>query len=441
MMLSELASLFDTPCTHIAEWTGICIDSRCLLPGQVFVAIQGERFDGHQFIHDAVKNGASAIICSKAVVDISTPQFVVQDTTQALATLAAHHRRSLDCAIIALTGSNGKTTVKEMIASILPYPSFSTPGNLNNHIGVPLCVLQLQPEHRYAVFELGANHLGEIAHTVEVVQPQVALINNIAPAHIDGFGSMDGIACAKGEIYEGLTHEGTAVINDDDAYAHFWDPLLADKKTIRFSVMKPTTIYARDVVLNAQGCAQFILVTPVGEGLIQLTVPGMHNVSNALAAAACTYALGIGFSAIQEGLPRFLGVAGRMTFLKGKEHACIIDDTYNANLRSVLMGIDVLAARPGVRVFVFGDMGELGRWSEQHHHEVGLYARSRGIDRLMTCGTHSATAARAFGVGAQHYESQAMLVDDLRGKLDANTTILVKGSRSSAMEKIVKELI
>lgn len=441
MMISELAALLKTNCIRDAEWTGVCIDSRRLLPGHVFVAIQGERFDGHQFIHDAVKNGASAVICRQAVADIDIPQLVVPDTTQALATVAAHHRQSVDCPIIALTGSNGKTTVKEMIASILPFPSFATPGNLNNHIGAPLSVLQLQPEHRYAVFELGANHLSEIAHTVKVVQPQVALINNIAPAHIDGFGSIDGVARAKGEIYEGLNHEGTAVINDDDAYAHFWDALLTNKKTIRFSVTKPTTIHARDLVLNQQGCAQFILVTPMGERSIKLLVPGMHNVNNALAAAACTYALGISLPAIQEGLSRFTGVPGRMTFLKGRQNACIIDDTYNANLRSVLMAIDVLAARPGMRVLVFGDMGELGRWSEQHHHEVGLAARSKGIDMLMTCGHHSEAAARAFGEGAQHYDSQARLVDDLQARLDENTTILVKGSRSSAMEKIVHQLI
>ena len=441
MMLSELASLFKMSCEHDVVLTGVCIDSRKLTPGQVYVAIQGERFDGHTFIPDAVKNGAVAIICSHAAANISIPQFVVPDTIEALATLAAFHRRSLDCPIIALTGSNGKTTVKEMIASILPAPSFATPGNLNNHIGAPLSILQLQPKHRYAVFELGANHLNEIAHTVAVVQPQVALINNIAPAHIGEFGSLDGVARAKGEIYEGLCKAGTAVINDDDAYAHFWDSLLVDKKKVLFSVTKPVTIHARDVVLDAEGCAQFTLVTPVGEGLVHLAVPGMHNVSNALAAAACTFSLGIDLSAIQEGLSRFSGVPGRMMFLEGKQHACIIDDTYNANLRSALPAVDVLAARSGVRVFVMGDMGELGRWSEQHHHEVGLAARTKGIDRLMTCGAYSALATKAFGLGAKHYDTQADLLVDLLNALDGETTVLVKGSRSSAMEKIVQQLV
>ncbi len=441
MMLSELASLFKMPCSHDAHLTGVCMDSRRLTPGQVYVAIQGERFDGHQFIQAAVEKGAAAIVCSKTIPNCSVPQFVVSDTIQALASLAAYYRRSLDCAVIALTGSNGKTTVKEMIASILPSPSFATPGNLNNHIGAPFSVLQLQPEHRYAVFELGANHLNEIAHTVAVVQPQVALINNIAPAHIGEFGSMDGVARAKGEIYEGLSQDGTAVINDDDVYAHFWDALLVDKKVVRFSVTKPATIHAREVVLNAQGCAEFILVTPIGEGRVQLGVPGMHNVSNALAAAACAFALGIDLPAIQSGLFRFSGVAGRMTFLKGKQQACIIDDTYNANLRSALTALDVLAARTGVRVFVLGDMGELGEWSERHHHEVGLAALSKGIDRLMTYGVDSALAAKAYGVGAQHYDTQAALLDDLLIALDVETTVLVKGSRSSAMEKIVQQLI
>ena len=416
------------------------IDSRRVTPGQLFVAIQGERFDGHAFIHDAVKNGAIGVVCLRAIPDLDIPQFVVSDTIQALADLATFHRRQItNTGIIALTGSNGKTTVKEMISSILPQPSFATSGNLNNHLGAPLSVLQLQPKHRYAVFELGANHQGEIAHTVSIVQPQVALINNIAPAHIGEFGSIDGVAQAKGEIYNGLIKKGIAIVNDDDAYAHFWDNALVDKEVIRFSAHHKATVYAQDVVFNEQGCAQFVLVVPEGSTRIQLTVPGAHNVSNALAAAACTSALGISLADIQIGLSQFSGVKGRMTFMPGKQHAVIIDDTYNANLRSVLTALDVLAKRDGCRIFVFGDMGELGPWSEQHHREVGLAARDLGIDKLMTCGIQSKVASQAFGAGAKHYTSQDDLVSDL--KLDATTTVLVKGSRSSAMENIVHRLV
>ena len=441
MMLCEISSLLNIPCPKDSALTGLCIDSRQVKPGNLYVAIRGERFDGHQFIHDAIDQGAVAILCSHETPSIDIPQLVVPDTIQALGAIETAHRKKLSCAIIALTGSNGKTTVKEMIAAILPKPSFATPGNLNNHIGVPLSVLQLEVAHRYAVFELGANHLGEIAHTVAIVQPQVTLINNIAPAHIEGFGSIDGVAQAKGEIHQGLAVHGTAVINDDDAYAHFWDSLFIDKNTLRFSAVNPTDIHARDITFNTAGCGQFMLVTPEGEVGIELQVAGAHNVSNALAAAACTYALGIGLSDIASGLHQFRGVAGRMTFLHGKNNSLVIDDTYNANLRSSLTALDVLASREGRRIFVFGDMGELGRWSKQHHQEVGMAAFHHGIDMLMTCGTHSEFTAKAFGLSGRHYYRQEDLVYDLLNELDENTTVLVKGSRSSSMEKIVHQLL
>lgn len=441
MTLFEIASLLHLSCAQDAVITGICIDSRKVMPGQLFIAIQGERFDGHQFIHDAVTRGAAAILCHHATAGVLIPQLIVSDTLQALASIAAQHRRRLNCAVIALTGSNGKTTVKEMIASILPKPSFATPGNFNNHIGAPLSVLQLQSMHQHAVFELGANHRGEIAHTVAVVQPQVTLINNIAPAHIDGFGSIDGVAHAKGEIHQGLAAGGTAVINDDDAYAHFWDSMLINKKIVRFSAKHSADVYARHVTYNADGCAAFTLVVPEGEAQVQLSVPGAHNVSNALAAAACTRAIGIVLSDIVAGLCRFSGVAGRMTFLPGKKNALIIDDTYNANLRSVLTALDVLALKQGQRIFVFGDMGELGAWSEQHHQEVGVAAREHGIDSLMTCGKYSESTTKVFGAGGEHYPDQETLVQALLKKLNSQTTVLVKGSRSSAMENIVRELI
>lgn len=441
MILSQVAALLKSPCATNMNLTGVCIDSRRVAPGNLFVAIHGERFDGHDFISDAAAAGAGAIVCHQPLAGLSIPQLVVPDTLLALALLASAHRQTFNGEVIALTGSNGKTTVKEMIASILPKPSFATPGNLNNHIGVPLSVLQLNPSHQAAVFELGANHLGEIAHTVAIVKPQVTLINNIAPAHIEGFGSIDGVAIAKGEIYQGLIAEGTAVINDDDHYAHFWDALLINKKILRFSKERPADIYARAVNYDAAGCGQFILVTREGEIDIQLCIPGAHNVSNALAAAACTSALGISLADIALGLCQFSGVAGRMTFLHGKNNAIIIDDTYNANVSSALMAIDVLASRCGERIFVFGDMGELGAYSKQHHQEVGVAARERGIERLMTCGVQSKFTAEAYGGSAQHYSNQALLVRDLLEYLDAETTVLVKGSRASAMEKIVHQLV
>ncbi|KTD28017.1 MULTISPECIES: UDP-N-acetylmuramoyl-tripeptide--D-alanyl-D-alanine ligase [Legionella] len=439
--LNNIAELFNSSFAENPLITGVSIDSRKVKPGDLFIALHGENFDGHDFIKAAVSQGAVAVICSRADAQVTVPQIVVSSTLQALAKLATQYRLAIHCPVIALTGSNGKTTVKEMISSILPKPAHATPGNLNNHIGAPLSVLQLRPEHRYAVFELGANHLGEIAFTVAIVKPQVALINNIAPAHIGEFGSIDGVANAKGEIYQGLGEDGTAVINDDDAYAHFWDELLTDKKALRFSLTKPVDVYAREITFNEAGCAMFTLVTPIGNVQISLQVPGEHSVRNALAAATCCYAVGISLADIAEGLNQFRGVAGRMTFLKGKKDAVIIDDTYNANLRSVLTAIDVLAKRQGRRILVLGDMGELGAWTKEHHEEIGHVAHQRGIDLLMTCGTHSEHSTKAFGSTAKHYKNQEELARDLLPELDKDTTVLVKGSRSSAMEKVVHQLL
>ncbi|WP_131776452.1 UDP-N-acetylmuramoyl-tripeptide--D-alanyl-D-alanine ligase [Legionella impletisoli] len=441
MMLAEVASVLNTACTENFELNAICIDSRQVNPGSLFIAIKGERFDGHDFIKEAITQGAAAVVCQRKAELVNVPQLVVQDTLMALADIARYHRSKFTCGVIALTGSNGKTSVKEMIAAILPQPAFATKGNLNNHIGVPLSVLQLNSDHRYAVFELGANHPGEIAHTVSIVKPKVTLINNIAPAHIEGFGSIDGVALAKGEIHQGLAAGGTAIINDDDEYAHFWDSSLVDKNTVHFSLHKPVDVYAQDITFQSNKCAQFILVTPKGEASIQLQVPGLHNVSNALAAAACAYALGIGLSNIKAGLNQFQGVSGRMTHHNGKQSALIIDDTYNANLQSTLKALDVLSQYEGKRIFVFGDMGELGDWSKKHHQLVGQAAKELKIDALYTFGHHSQHTTKVFGENARHFTSHEELTECLLPTLDSATVILVKGSRSSAMEQVVNRLI
>lgn len=441
MNLQTIANILSLPCAVNAEITDFCTDSRQIKPGNLFIAIAGEYFDGHEFLAEVANKGASAAIVQRKSADVSIPQLVVADPLIALAQIAAAHRTTMHCPIIALTGSNGKTTVKEMIASILPQPAHATKGNLNNHIGAPLSVLALRPEHRYAVFELGANHPHEIAHTVAVVKPDVALINNIAPAHVEGFGSIEGVAHAKGEIYQGLGAHGTAVVNDDDHYAHFWDDLIADKKIIRFSMESPADVYAEHVRIDAHGRGQFTLIVPSGRAEIQLQVLGLHNVRNALAAAACCYAVGISLSDIEQGLSRFTAVKGRMCVLIGKNESTIIDDTYNANLRSVLAGLEVLAERPGDKIFVFGDMGELGDWAAQHHEEVGVAARRLGINQLLTCGSYSKNTSNAFGQGGQHFATQDEIVLYLNDKLGQNTTVMVKGSRSSAMEKIVQKLL
>lgn len=441
MKLQTIASILSQSCPINTDITGVCIDSRLIQPGNLFIAIVGESFDGHDFIKEVAEKGAIAVIVSRAISGVTIPQLIVPDTLDALAKIAAANRQTVTCPVIALTGSNGKTTVKEMIASILPSPSLATKGNLNNHIGAPLSALQLNNQHRYAVFELGASHLGEIAHTVAVVRPDVTLINNIAPAHVEGFGSIDGVARAKGEIHQGLSSTGTAVINEDDAYAHFWDNILVDKKILRFSMIRPADVYAQDVRIDTHGCGHFSLVMPNGHVDIELQVPGEHNVRNALAAAACCYAVGISINEIQKGLNQFSGVKGRMTVLDGQKHSVVIDDTYNANLRSVLIALEVLAKRPGKKIFVFGDMKELGEWATQHHQEVGLAARQFGIDKLMTCGSFSSLTSQAFGAGGTHFTSQEELAQNVLEELGPDTTVLVKGSRSSAMEKIVHKLL
>lgn len=442
MQLTAIAACLGLNTTQDALITGVSIDTRTLEPGNLFVALRGTRVDGQKFIPEAIKRGALAVLCTELSSACDIPQLVYPDLEQALGLIATAYRTSLSCAVIALTGSNGKTTVKEMLSAILPKPAFATPGNWNNHLGVPLSILQLNTTHRYAVLELGANHAGEIAYTAAMAKPDVALINNISSAHIEGFGSVDGVAKAKGEIYQSLMPGSTAVINADDDYAHFWDELLVDKHVLRFSATKQDVdIYATAIELNHADGPQFTLVTPAGEVRIMLQVPGMHHVYNALAAAACAYALGVSLSEIAQGLAQFTGVPGRLTSRAGRDGAIILDDTYNANLSSVLAAIRVLSARSGQRVLVLGDMGELGEHSEACHKEAGDAARAEGIDRLLTCGAQSKAAAHAFGEHAQHFETQGALLEALSPILDARTTVLVKGSRSSAMENVVNELL
>lgn len=441
MNLNTIAALLAQNCILDTEVTGVSIDSRDIKPGYLFFALQGERVDGHDFIQNAAENGAVAAIVQHFQDNITIPQFVVADPLASLVKIAAAYRQDFHCPIIALTGSNGKTTTKEMIAHIFPKPSHATKGNLNNHIGVPLSILQMQNTHRYAVFELGANHPGEIKQTVALVNPDVTLINNIAPAHVEGFGSIDGVARAKGEIHQGLSATGTAVINDDDTYAHYWDEILHNKKVLRFSLEHSSDVSAKDIKLDHKGCASFTLILPNSHCEIRLQVPGLHNVRNALAAAACCYAVGVAIQDIEKGLNHFRGVKGRLTVCAGVNQSTIIDDTYNANLRSVLAALEVLSTRSGKKIFVFGDMGELGSWADQHHKEVGLAAKRLGIDGFLSYGQKSKLASESFGSNGEHYNDQEVLAEKLRSRLDENTVVLVKGSRSSAMEKIVDKLL
>lgn len=441
MNLSDVALILNCNTVPTALIHTVSIDSRKCIPGSLYIALQGSMFDGHDFIQEAEDRGAVGVICERFNPSITIPQLVVSNSQNALGYLAKWHRQQMNCPVIAVTGSNGKTTVKEMIAAILPVPSLATSGNFNNHIGAPLSVLNLQPEHRYAVFELGANHLGEIAYTAAIVKPDVAVINNIASAHIAEFGSQEAIAKAKGEIYQSLSSKGCAVINADDNYAHYWDNLLNEKRVVRYSMNHAETVHADCIRFDKNNRATFNLHLESLTLEITLKVPGQHSIANALAAASATYALGIDSAAIQQGLMRFNGVGGRMSYLQGKNQAVIIDDTYNANLNSVLAAIEVLAQCSGKRVLVLGDLGELGEWTQEHHETIGHKALEKGIDQVLTCGKQSQYTSKSFGVTAKHYTNQDKLAYDLLNNLDENTTVLVKGSRSAQMEKIVHQLV
>ena len=422
------------------KFNKVCLDSRRVEAGDLFVAMVGEKCDGNDFIADAVAKGAIFVICTKDPGIINVEYLKVECAIEALTLMAQIKRKSFNFPIIALTGSNGKTTVKEMISCILPTPSFSTPGNFNNHLGVPLSILQCNPNSKYAVFELGANHIGEIAHTVSLVKPDVALINNIGPAHIGEFGSIEAIVQGKGEIYSGLSSGGTAIVNDDDYYAHAWDSIVAPHKVIRYSSTHMAPVAAENISFDSLGCARFTLSTPEGKTEIALSVPGKHQVNNALAATACCLAVGIKLDLIKSGLSKFSGVKGRMTQRLGKNDAIILDDTYNANVSSVLSAVDLLAECKGTRILVLGDMGELGEWSEEHHASIGIAARKASIDLVMTCGQYSRATTEKFGTPEHHYTTQDELCKELQTYLQANTTVLVKGSRSAHMENIVNNL-
>lgn len=440
MKLSEWAGWLNIRCSTDVEVHGVSIDTRHLLPQQLFVAFPGEKVDGHDFAKIAVEKGAAAIMVNRHLPDIPVPQLVVEDSLAALALLAKRYRQRLTCKVLALTGSNGKTSVKEMLSQILPAPSFASKGNFNNHLGVPINILNVPEYCQYAVFELGANQKGDIAFTAGMVKPDVALINNIGPAHLGGFGSIDGVAEAKGEIYDALLTTGIAVVNDDDDYHHYWDKRLMNLQVLRYSSHHPADVWASDIVQLPSGSFQFQLHLLKQQKMVELKVPGRHQVQNALAAAAMAFALDIPFEKIVQGLSLFTGVMGRLNVLIGQHEATIIDDTYNANLASVRAGIEVLAQRKGQKILVIGDLAELGEYVESQHVEIGKIAKQLGVDQIYAVGKSTPLSVAAFGEGGYHFTSQQELVEHLRKCLNKQVNVLVKGSRSSKMEEIVRQI-
>ena len=421
--------------------SGITTDSRRVQPGDLFVALVGERFDGHGFVEQAARRGAVAALTYRPVAaEIPVPQVIVPDTKLALGRLAAHWRARFAVPLVALTGSNGKTTVKEMVASILAAhvkagdAILATQGNLNNDIGVPLTLLALREHHRYAVVEMGMNHAGEIEYLSRLAKPTVALVNNAQRAHVGLLGSVGAVARAKGEIYSGLDDDGIALVNEDEAFAEDWKALNAGRRVVTFGLSA-----SADVRASAEG-GKARFVTPVDAFATSLQVAGLHNLRNAAAACAIAHALEIPPRAMQAGLAAFAGVPGRLQRRAGIAGARVIDDTYNANPESMKAAIEVLAAEGGRRILVMGDMGELGPEAAAMHAEVGDYARERGIDALMALGSDSAEAARAFGAQGRHFEGLEALVAAARAEAAGNVTFVVKGSRFMRMERVADAL-
>jgi UDP-N-acetylmuramoyl-tripeptide--D-alanyl-D-alanine ligase len=368
---------------------------------------------------------------------------VLPDTRSGLGRLAAWWRGQFDIPLFAITGSNGKTTVKEMLAAILRVHAgeaavLATQGNLNNDIGVPISLLRLTPRHRFAVIEMGMNHLGEISYLSRLARPTVALINNAGTAHIGEVGSVEAIARAKGEILEGLPADGVAIMNGDDAFADSWRQLARSKRVVDFGLDRRATVTARYELGEAGSLVT--LKTPQEEFVVRLAVPGVHNVRNALAAATAAWAGGVPADSIAAGLADYRGVDGRLQQLRLHNGALLIDDTYNANPESMKAALSVLGACAGKRIFVMGDMGELGESAAAMHAEIGVFARRAGAQRLFALGDASAAAAKAFGDGAAHFDSVEALISALRTDIEPRSAVLVKGSRFMRMERVVDAL-
>ena len=422
-----------------AEFDGVSTDSRSVRPGQLFVALKGPSFDGHEYVGQAIKSGAVAAMVEQRL-DVNAPQLIVGNCLKALGQLGSYWRRHLGLPIVAVTGSNGKTTVKEMIAAILSQSGeiYATRGNLNNDIGVPLTLLSLEPKHKAAVVEMGANHAQEISYLTQLTLPNVALVNNAAAAHLEGFGSLEGVANAKGEIFQGLQGKGVAVINVDDPFADLWRGLAKGNKVVTFGLENRA-----DVTCEWQWTPEGMGIsvnTPAGEFSAQLNVIGKHNVMNALAAIAASLAMGASLEAVQAGLQTMQAVPGRLQLKKGVNGSLLIDDTYNANPSSLKAALGVLAHFQGKKLVALGDMGELGAGAERLHHDAGEQCREFNITQLCAVGNYSQSAVQAFGVDGHHFESHEAMVAYLENQLDKNSILLIKGSRSMRMERIVNGL-
>lgn len=420
---------------------GCSIDTRTLKSGNLYVALKGENFDGHDFIDQAIQKNAIGIITEKKL-DLNIPQLIVLNTKIALGELASFWRNQLKIKIVAITGSNGKTTTKEMLASILKeqFNILATQGNLNNDIGVPLTLFQLDEKNQYAVIEMGANHPLEIGYLTNIAQPQVTVITNCSPAHLEGFGSIEGVAQTKGEIYQGLSNQGIAIINADDAFSTYWQGLNCGRSILTFGLKKPANITAKDIQYHGL-TTSFILSTSTEEIEIKLNIAGKHNLMNALAASSCAIALNLDLKIIKQGLEKMQAVNGRLQSISGIKNTTILNDTYNANPASLEAALQVLENCQKPRWVALGNMLELGENAALFHREAGQFAKQIGIDCLVATGELSKNAVEGFGKNGSYFEKQDDLITFLKVNLPENATLLVKGSRGSKMERVVSSLI
>jgi UDP-N-acetylmuramoyl-tripeptide--D-alanyl-D-alanine ligase len=424
---------------------GVSTDTRSLLVSDLYLALKGPNFDGHQFVKQAEQKGAIALILSRQV-DTHLPYILVENTTLALGLLGAAVKAKVAPKTVGVTGSSGKTTVKEMTAAILSCCGnvLATDGNFNNELGVPMTLLRLEQQHEFAVIEMGANHIGEIAYTTHLVKPDVAAIINVAAAHLEGFGSLLGVAQAKSEIFKGLSlKEGVAVVSLDSQFSELWLSTLNHNKVQTFSIEKQADVHAKDIIIGIDGCAQFQLITPNGSIAISLSLPGVHNVSNALVAASLALHVGATLQNVANGLCSMPHVPGRLHIKQLTKQVKILDDTYNANIGSVNAAIDLLSSFAGRKVMVLGDIAELGEKAHYYHEQVGEYAKRKGIDKLYTLGVLSQSASDVFAGQGYHFSHLEQMVEHINQQALSekyDVSILVKGSRSACMELVVKAL-
>ena len=422
----------------------VCTDSRTLKPGALFVALRGPNFDGAAFVQAAAAQGAIGALVERATPG-ELPQVVVPNTLVALQELAKNWRADFTLPVVAVAGSNGKTTAKEMTAAILSRMGLcmATHGNLNNHIGVPVTLMRLEPSHRSAVIEMGANAIGDVAALMRIAQPTVGLITNAGAEHLEGFGDLDGVAKGEGETVSCLGAEGTAIINADDAYAGYWRGISGAKRIVTFGVHHTADFTAKNIfqgIERGEFATRFTLICPLGERAIMLKAGGAHNIGNALAAAAAASAAGASLEDIALGLADFRAVAGRLQLKAGTRGGWIIDDSYNANPSSVRAALEVLRSLTGPTWLVLGDMAELGEVSHDSHAHIGSYARDCGIKRLFAMGPLSSRAVETFGSGGEWFADADSLTRRLQSELSPGVTVLIKGSRINRLERVVQAL-